>query len=110
MHIINQHGYCCLQHRAKEGFAVIPFFTHVKELPGILIKLPQKVDEEERGHAGLQAALVEVQSIPQPQDPMQVVALVAKEHLKQADVASENSCEAMQRLWRVKLGPCSKLF
>jgi hypothetical protein len=41
---------------------------------------------------------------------MQVVALISKEHLKQADVVSENSCEAVQRLWRVKLGTCSKLF
>jgi hypothetical protein len=71
---------------------------------------PQKVDHEGQGYAGLHAVLVEVQSIPQLQDPKQVVALDAKEHLKQVDVVNEDSCEVMQRLWRVKLGTCSKLL
>ncbi len=68
------------------------------------MKSPEKVDHEERGHAEFQAALVEVQSIPQPQDKMQVVALVIKEHLEQVDVVCEYPCQPMQRLWQVKLG------
>ena len=74
------------------------------------MNLPQRVDHEEQGHAGFQAVLVEFQSIPQPQDPMQVVALVTKEPLEQADVVCKYPCQPMQRLWRVKLGTCSKLF
>ncbi len=55
---------------SKGGVAVISFLTRVKELPGILVSLPQKVGHEGWGYVGLQAALVEVQSIPQLQDPM----------------------------------------
>jgi hypothetical protein len=66
----------------KGGVCHHPFFTSVEELSSILMNSPQKVDHEEQGFAGFQAALMEVQSIPQLQDPLQVVALVAKEHLK----------------------------
>jgi hypothetical protein len=71
---------------------------------------PQKIDHEGQDYVGLQAVLVEIQSISQLQDPMQVVALVAKEYLKQADVVSEILVRPCNVCGVLNLAPVANFF